>query len=75
MKDFDMPMRRNDDGEVSVERIDDGAGNESIAISCSSGGLRRGFVCSPYNAVRILASLAMVLGVRLAKAAERAIRL
>lgn len=76
MTDFTMPQREHDDGPVRVERCFDVDGNrERIFISCMTDGKQSDISCSPYNAVRILAALALVLGVRLARGVERKIKL
>jgi hypothetical protein len=78
MSDFAMPKRAHDDGQVRVDRCFDVVANrERIFIGCISGGKKKqsDIACSPHNAVRILASLAVVLGVRLAKSFEKAIKL
>lgn len=75
MPGFEMPKRRTWDGDVSVDWIDDPIHGEQFTVSCASHGMRRGFVCSPYNAVRIMAALASMLGVRFAKSFEKAIKL
>ena len=56
-----QPARAAEDGPASVTRIEDGR----LAISVTTGGLEYTVVCGEFNAWRIFAMLALLLGISL----------
>lgn len=64
--------RRSVDGPVTVERHDQ---HERVLIGCVTHGKIENIYCTPYNAWRILAGLAQILGAELPRKLLKTIRM
>lgn len=68
---FKQAPREPDDGAVSVRRVTDASGRERLLLVCGESVIE----CSFYNASRLFGIMAMMLGIPLAEAVGKEIKL
>ena len=65
--------RLDTDGPMSVQRQRDDNGNEGFLLSVTSNGVEQSIHMSEFNASRVFATLALLLGIQLSKTVGKAI--